>query len=79
MTAAITTPVRHLRPRGSGLPQPTTTVELFFDLVYVKRVALALLLVLLVPVGGAVSVLALSIVVASLLPRWDLRAAPAHT
>jgi low temperature requirement protein LtrA len=27
--------VRHLRPRGDGAPQPTTTVELFFDLVYV--------------------------------------------
>jgi low temperature requirement protein LtrA len=28
--------VRHLRPRGDGVPQqPTTTVELFFDLVYV--------------------------------------------
>jgi low temperature requirement protein LtrA len=26
---------RHLRPRGDGLRQPTTTVELFFDLVYV--------------------------------------------
>jgi hypothetical protein len=28
-------PARHLRPRGDGLRQPTTTVELFFDLVYV--------------------------------------------
>jgi low temperature requirement protein LtrA len=29
-------PARHLRPRGDGLrQQPTTTVELFFDLVYV--------------------------------------------
>jgi low temperature requirement protein LtrA len=27
--------VRHLRPRGDGVSQPTTTVELFFDLVYV--------------------------------------------
>jgi low temperature requirement protein LtrA len=26
---------RHLRPRGEGLEQPITTVELFFDLVYV--------------------------------------------
>jgi low temperature requirement protein LtrA len=26
---------RHLRPRGEGAEQPTTTVELFFDLVYV--------------------------------------------
>jgi len=26
---------RHLRPRGDGVRQPTTTVELFFDLVYV--------------------------------------------
>jgi low temperature requirement protein LtrA len=26
---------RHLRPRGDGVHQPTTTVELFFDLVYV--------------------------------------------
>ena len=31
--------LRHLRPRGAGaLPQPTTTVELFFDLVYVFAV-----------------------------------------
>jgi low temperature requirement protein LtrA len=30
--------VRHLRPRGGGDPQPTTTVELFFDLVYVFAV-----------------------------------------
>jgi low temperature requirement protein LtrA len=28
-------PVRHLRPRGEGVEQPITTVELFFDLVYV--------------------------------------------
>ncbi|WP_445149955.1 low temperature requirement protein A [Baekduia sp. Peel2402] len=27
--------VRHLRPRGDGIRQETTTVELFFDLVYV--------------------------------------------
>jgi low temperature requirement protein LtrA len=26
---------RHLRPRGEGVQQPTTAVELFFDLVYV--------------------------------------------
>jgi low temperature requirement protein LtrA len=31
----VTAPVRHLRPRGDGIAQPTTTVELFFDLVYV--------------------------------------------
>jgi low temperature requirement protein LtrA len=31
-------PMRHLRPRGDGLRQPTTTVELFFDLVYVFAV-----------------------------------------
>lgn len=29
---------RHLRPRGDGLEQPITTVELFFDLVYVFAV-----------------------------------------
>jgi low temperature requirement protein LtrA len=29
---------RHLRPRGTGLQQPITTVELFFDLVYVFAV-----------------------------------------
>jgi len=28
-------PARHLRPRGEGAEQPITTVELFFDLVYV--------------------------------------------
>jgi low temperature requirement protein LtrA len=28
-------PARHLRPRGEGVEQPITTVELFFDLVYV--------------------------------------------
>jgi low temperature requirement protein LtrA len=32
------TPARHLRPRGDGLQQPITTVELFFDLVYVFAV-----------------------------------------
>jgi low temperature requirement protein LtrA len=31
-------PIRHLRPRGAGLRQPITTVELFFDLVYVFAV-----------------------------------------
>ena len=34
MTAAV----RHLRPRGNGETQQTTTVELFFDLVYVFAV-----------------------------------------
>src|SRR5215211_7852060 len=29
---------RHLRARGDGAAQPTTTVELFFDLVYVFAV-----------------------------------------
>jgi low temperature requirement protein LtrA len=38
MTTTATPMVRHLRPRGSGLAQPTTTVELFFDLVYVFAV-----------------------------------------
>jgi low temperature requirement protein LtrA len=38
MTAAAATPTRHLRPRGDGATQPTTTVELFFDLVYVFAV-----------------------------------------
>jgi low temperature requirement protein LtrA len=38
VTAAAATPVRHLRPRGEGVAQPTTTVELFFDLVYVFAV-----------------------------------------
>src|SRR3954452_12157270 len=32
------TEARHLRPRGDGITQPTTTVELFFDLVYVFAV-----------------------------------------
>jgi low temperature requirement protein LtrA len=32
------TTIRHLRPRGDGATQPTTTVELFFDLVYVFAV-----------------------------------------
>jgi low temperature requirement protein LtrA len=31
-------PIRHLRSRGAGGIQPTTTVELFFDLVYVFAV-----------------------------------------
>src|SRR4051794_10379592 len=35
MTAAAATPIRHLRPRDDGGTQQTTTVELFFDLVYV--------------------------------------------
>jgi low temperature requirement protein LtrA len=38
MTATGTAPIRHLRPRGNGVAQPTTTVELFFDLVYVFAV-----------------------------------------
>jgi low temperature requirement protein LtrA len=38
VTGALTTTVRHLRPRGAGATQPTTTVELFFDLVYVFAV-----------------------------------------
>src|SRR5688572_2006314 len=38
MTAAAATPAGHLRPRGDGAIQPTTTVELFFDLVYVLAV-----------------------------------------
>ena len=37
MTAA-STPSRHLRPRRDGVQQPTTPVELFFDLVYVFAV-----------------------------------------
>jgi low temperature requirement protein LtrA len=35
VTATATASVRHLRPRGDGETQQTTTVELFFDLVYV--------------------------------------------
>jgi len=31
-------PTRRLRPRGEGVEQPITTVELFFDLVYVFAV-----------------------------------------
>ena len=38
MTEATITPTRHLRPRGAGTTQPTTPVELFFDLVYVFAV-----------------------------------------
>ena len=38
MTGLVADPVRHLRPRGGGAAQPTTTVELFFDLVYVFAV-----------------------------------------
>jgi low temperature requirement protein LtrA len=38
VTGTTTAPVRHLRPRGDGVTQPTTTVELFFDLVYVFAV-----------------------------------------
>jgi low temperature requirement protein LtrA len=38
MTGAATTTIRHLRPRGDGVTQPTTTVELFFDLVFVFAV-----------------------------------------
>jgi low temperature requirement protein LtrA len=36
MAAAVApATARHLRPRGEGAPQPTTAIELFFDLVYV--------------------------------------------
>ena len=38
MTGAALTPIRHLRPRDDGAAQPVTTVELFFDLVYVFAV-----------------------------------------
>jgi low temperature requirement protein LtrA len=38
VTASATPAVRHLRPRGNGATQRTTTVELFFDLVYVFAV-----------------------------------------
>jgi low temperature requirement protein LtrA len=38
VTATATAPIRHLRPRGNGETQRTTTVELFFDLVYVFAV-----------------------------------------
>jgi low temperature requirement protein LtrA len=38
VTSTAATPTRHLRPRGDGATQPTTTVELFFDLVYVFAV-----------------------------------------
>ena len=38
MIATPTTPLRHLRPRGDGVTQPTTNAELFFDLVYVFAV-----------------------------------------
>jgi low temperature requirement protein LtrA len=38
VTGAAATTIRHLRPRGDGATQPTTTVELFFDLVYVLAV-----------------------------------------
>jgi low temperature requirement protein LtrA len=38
VTATATAPTGHLRPRRNGEPQPTTAVELFFDLVYVFAV-----------------------------------------
>jgi len=38
VTATATAPARHLRPRRVGETQQTTTVELFFDLVYVFAV-----------------------------------------
>jgi low temperature requirement protein LtrA len=38
MTDAAAATIRHLRPRREGAAQPTTTVELFFDLVYVFAV-----------------------------------------
>ena len=38
MTGAALTPIRHLRARGDGAAQQVTTVELFFDLVYVFAV-----------------------------------------
>ena len=44
-----------------------------------KRVAVAALLVLLVPLGGGLSALALSLIVAALLPAlavWELRVSP---
>jgi low temperature requirement protein LtrA len=38
VSATATAPMRHLRPRGNGGSQQTTTVELFFDLVFVFAV-----------------------------------------
>jgi low temperature requirement protein LtrA len=38
MTAVAAPAIRHLRPRGDGAAQPTTNVELFFDLVFVFAV-----------------------------------------
>jgi low temperature requirement protein LtrA len=38
VSAAAASPSRHLRARGGGARQETTTVELFFDLVYVFAV-----------------------------------------
>jgi hypothetical protein len=38
VTAPTATPIGHRRPRGDGITQPTATVELLFDLVYVFAV-----------------------------------------
>jgi low temperature requirement protein LtrA len=38
VTATAPAQIRHLRSRGDGIAQPVTTVELFFDLVYVFAV-----------------------------------------
>ena len=57
-------PTRHLRPRGEGATQPTTTVELFFDLVYVFAVTqLSHLILDDLTVGGLASAFFLLLVV----------------
>jgi low temperature requirement protein LtrA len=58
------TTTRHLRPRVEGATQPTTTVELFFDLVYVFAVTqLSHLILDDLTVGGVASALFLLLVV----------------
>ena len=57
-------PTRHLRARGEGATQPTTTVELFFDLVYVFAVTqLSHLILDDLSVGGVASAFFLLLVV----------------
>ena len=55
MIRAASNPIRHLRPRGEGATQSTTSLELFFDLVYVFAVTQLSHLILAHPTAGGVA------------------------
>jgi hypothetical protein len=71
---------RHLRPRGDGVEQPITTVELFFDLVYVFAVTQLSHLILGDPTVAGIGRAAFLLLIvwwAWIYTTWELRT-PAH-